>query len=460
MTITASIIGQTFITVMVNGTTHTINSDHTNYAAIRTALKAKDHALVESLINVAKAVTNYVAGRVVIKGGQVFYGDMEVKNSVVTRILTMLREGFDAQPMINFLDNLMANPSKRAVDELYGFLEATKLPITDDGHFLAYKKVRSDYKDFYTGLMDNSIGAKPSMPRNAVDDNKDNTCSDGLHFCSLSYLPNYHGGQGRVVILKINPADVVSIPSDYNNAKGRAWTYEIVGENPSDTRESVDHFTAPVYSAKVNNITPVVKPMPAPTKADLVKTVVNEIATNPGPATFVPKSAVKLSPALTGYNQGRSDSANNRAYNPTDVRFVGSDATSYANSYQKGYNSSKVNSTVVTKPVPVISFDSDAEYDAGYNQGQADAEAASFNLEAYNCSPPKGKNSYFISGYDAGYCDGYFVDWAEVGYSTAQDDVDAGNPYEDAPPSGCTDDEAEYKEGYANGWRDAKLSRI
>jgi hypothetical protein len=32
------------------------------------------------------------------------------------------------------------------------------------------------------------------------------------------------------VILKINPRDVVSIPSDYNNSKGRACRYEIAGE--------------------------------------------------------------------------------------------------------------------------------------------------------------------------------------------------------------------------------------
>jgi hypothetical protein len=31
-------------------------------------------------------------------------------------------------------------------------------------------------------------------------------------------------------VVKINPADVVAIPSDYANAKGRAWTYEVVDE--------------------------------------------------------------------------------------------------------------------------------------------------------------------------------------------------------------------------------------
>jgi hypothetical protein len=56
------------------------------------------------------------------------------------------------------------------VTELYGFLEKGNLPITNDGHFLAYKKVRKDYKDCHSGTMDNSIGQVVEMERNQVDD--------------------------------------------------------------------------------------------------------------------------------------------------------------------------------------------------------------------------------------------------------------------------------------------------
>lgn len=243
--ITAHIVGPTFITVMMDGVTHTINSDHTNYQAVKEALKQKQFDVIEKLIDVAKAVVNYTSGKVKIVDNQVFYHDREVKGSVVDRILHMLRDGFDAEPMLRFLENLMNNPSKRAVDELYGFLEASKLPITEDGCFLAYKKVNDDYYDYYTGKMDNSIGRVLEMPRNAVDEERDNTCSTGLHFCSLSYLPHYHGNQGHVMIVKINPADVVSIPSDYNNAKGRACRYEVIGEHIGP--ETTEAFSSPVY---------------------------------------------------------------------------------------------------------------------------------------------------------------------------------------------------------------------
>jgi hypothetical protein len=122
----------------------------------------------------------------------------------------------------------MENPSFRAVSELYDFLEASQLPITEDGCFLAYKRIRSDYTDVHSGSFDNSIGQVVSMPRNEVDEDKDRTCSAGLHFCSRAYLPHFCGD--RIVVLKINPADVVAIPSDYNNAKGRACRYEVIQE--------------------------------------------------------------------------------------------------------------------------------------------------------------------------------------------------------------------------------------
>ena len=79
------------------------------------------------------------------------------------------------------------------------------------------------------------------MERNAVDDDKDRTCSAGLHFCSKDYL-NHFGGE-RIMILKINPRDVVSIPSDYNDSKGRACRYEVIGELGDNPEKA---FTQPV----------------------------------------------------------------------------------------------------------------------------------------------------------------------------------------------------------------------
>lgn len=232
------------IVVVIGNQSHTISKTHITYHKVIDAIKAQDWDLVKDVIEPKKVVLNYGQGNVSIQGDTFYWKSVEMHNALTGRMIQMLSEGFPIEPMVLFMENLMANPSKRAVTELYGFLEKNTLPITPDGCFLAYKKVRDDYKDIYSGTMDNSVGQTLEMERNAVDDDKDRTCSSGLHFCSKDYLPCFGTGEGnRVVILKINPADVVSIPSDYNNAKGRACKYEVIDEMDTDADRA---FTAPV----------------------------------------------------------------------------------------------------------------------------------------------------------------------------------------------------------------------
>jgi hypothetical protein len=218
------------IVIVIDNQPHNIGPSHIAYDKIKDALRAQDWETVRDLVNPKKVVLNYGQGNVSIQGETLFWKNKEMHNALSKRMISMLREGFSIEPLVLFMENLNQNPSMRAVNELYGFLEKNNLPITPDGYFLAYKKVRKDYMDIYTGTIDNSVGATPSMERNEVDDDKDRTCSKGLHFCSLEYLKHYGSNDDPVMILKINPRDVVSIPTDYNNSKGRCCDYEVIGE--------------------------------------------------------------------------------------------------------------------------------------------------------------------------------------------------------------------------------------
>jgi hypothetical protein len=252
------------ITVVIGNTPHTISKTHITYQKVLDAIKAGDWETVKDVIEPKKVVLNYGKGNVSVQGETLFWKGKELNTGLATRMIQMLQEGFPIEPMVAFMENLYQNPSKRAVTELYGFLEKNNLPITPDGHFLAYKKVRQNYFDVHSGTMDNSVGNVVEMERHDVDDNKDNTCSTGLHFCGQSYL-NHFGGE-RVVIVKINPADVVSIPSDYNDAKGRACRYEVIGEVGASSEDTDGAFTAPVQSNATNNFAkPVVKATPVAT---------------------------------------------------------------------------------------------------------------------------------------------------------------------------------------------------
>ena len=158
----------------------------------------------------------------------VLYNGAPVHPVLIAKVLDVIAEGFPADPWIEFVKNLYTNPDVASREEIYMFMEGAELPITEDGCIIAYKRVTAEYKDCHTGTFDNSIGQVVTVPRESVDKDRRNLCSRGLHFCSKSYLGHFVGA--RIVLVKVNPADIVSIPADHNNSKGRTWKYEVVGE--------------------------------------------------------------------------------------------------------------------------------------------------------------------------------------------------------------------------------------
>ena len=158
-----------------------------------------------------------------------------VYGSLCSQIRLMHSDGLTLDPIVNFVRKMRKNPSYRIREQLWGFIEACQkdggFTLAEDGDIMAYKVVTSDYKDKHTRTFDNSIGSVVSMPREEVDDNPANTCSAGLHFCAYSYVNSFsNGSDDRIVLVKVNPADVVSIPTDYDSAKARCCRYQVVDE--------------------------------------------------------------------------------------------------------------------------------------------------------------------------------------------------------------------------------------
>lgn len=243
------IIAKNKITMYIDGEVYSAaKATHPNFDDIVVAVTKNEWDKIPGLVNIKQAIQTYSNNVVQIQDGVLYFNGAPLNNALVDRILEFSSRGYPVDNMVEFLKNLMKNPSKTSVDELYLFLEKAELPLTEDGCFLAYKKVRDNFHDIFTGSMDNSPGKVLEVPRNTVDDRRDNTCSYGLHFCSKDYLPNFGAGPGnRVVIVKINPANVVSIPSDYDNTKGRTCRYEVVGEY-KEYRSGLSAFDKPLYT--------------------------------------------------------------------------------------------------------------------------------------------------------------------------------------------------------------------
>jgi len=169
-----------------------------------------------------------------IKDGCVIYQEDEVHNALTEKIIGFMRLGLPVQPLINFLKNMMRNPSFASRKELFDFLSHKSLPITEDGCFLAYKAVGNNFMDKWSGTVDNNVGETPSMARFGVDDDRNNGCSAGLHAGTLEYVQSYgrfcedEDVTDQCIIVKINPEDVVSVPTDCNCQKLRTTSYEVL----------------------------------------------------------------------------------------------------------------------------------------------------------------------------------------------------------------------------------------
>lgn len=236
-----------------------VSSDHANHRAIVEKLKTRDFSNLEALCEdpskekaaqrtlveeVSKRKTGPLVGTAEIRDGVVFVNQVPVHNVVTDRIIGLSLAGFPVEPVLRFLELLLQNPSSKAQEELYDFLANRNLPLTEDGHFLGYKRVRDDFKDIYSGTIDNSIGRIVEIPRDEVDPNRAHECSHGLHVGALDYVRGYGSG-GHVLVVKVSPQDCVSVPRDCSHMKLRTCRYEVLYEMSDETTP----LERPVYSS-------------------------------------------------------------------------------------------------------------------------------------------------------------------------------------------------------------------
>lgn len=209
-----------------------IDSEHVNFAAVVEAIHARDFDAAVELASVTNFLKTVSGGLVSVTEQGVTYKGEPLTGYLVNKMMAFFNQGLPIEHYCTFISNLMANPSMTARKELYNFLEAADLPITEDGCFLAYKALRSDFMDIHSGKFDNSPGKRHVMPRAEVDDDRTRTCSYGFHAAAYEYAKNFMQASGKMVAVKINPADVVSIPADYNNQKLRCCDYTVMFEVP------------------------------------------------------------------------------------------------------------------------------------------------------------------------------------------------------------------------------------
>ncbi len=182
-------------------------------------------------------IQDFSKGQIKISDNQLFWRGEKVNNKKLIDFIAHYRGiGADISFIERFMEKLYSNPDQKARDDIFDFI-VNRCGIMDDGDFIAYKRVKANYKDCHSGTMDNSIGKTVSMDRKKCDSNPNQTCSAGLHVCTKGYLSSFGGD--RVVLCKVNPKDVVAIPRDYNSMKMRTCEYKVIGE-VKDQKDFVD----------------------------------------------------------------------------------------------------------------------------------------------------------------------------------------------------------------------------
>jgi hypothetical protein len=236
-----SVNGNTITALFGDGSVKTVTRDHRYAASIVNLLMANANTQViwdafnraATLNRMIKNVEIELSGNTLsgkIEDGKIVvrYNNEVIGGPVVEKIIAFMDEGLPVLPLAKFLMRLMKNPSFNSRQQLYAFLAALNMPITCEGTFLACKGVREDYKDCHTGTIDNRPGAKiPPMDRSEVDDNPNNHCSNGYHCGAWDYAKGFGA---RVVLVEVDPADVVSVPSDYNAQKCRVTWYRVLSD--------------------------------------------------------------------------------------------------------------------------------------------------------------------------------------------------------------------------------------
>lgn len=235
------------IVVFIPGHEPLVATDaHPNFAAIQYAvdlgevdLLTPDDFDVEAAIR--KALTP-LSGRVSVAYGQVYFDGQVVNGSIENLILRFLAEGSpEWKPLVAFMEAIASNPIEHSREQLFDWLNAREFSILSTGEIIAYKGV--EFTDEQTlksihagtafvdgvkheGRIPNTVGAVVTMPRDEVSHNPSVACHTGLHVGTYEYASQW--AKGAMLQVAVNPADVVSVPTDAAGEKVRVCRYRVL----------------------------------------------------------------------------------------------------------------------------------------------------------------------------------------------------------------------------------------
>lgn len=228
-----------------DGTTATVAGTHPRFDQIATLMLGPDPdpAELRGLIDIGATIAatlTQLTDRIAVDGNTITFDGQVVDTAITRHLVRMVRSGDEQyRGLARFMQNLADNPSGQSRKQLYTWLHERDMTITPSGLFIGYKGVQADPEHHsinsgqatvngvaHTGHIPNRTGALIQMPRSAVNDDRDNGCSTGLHVGTWQYASGFGA---RVLAILVNPRDVVSVPRDCDHQKLRTCRYRVLG---------------------------------------------------------------------------------------------------------------------------------------------------------------------------------------------------------------------------------------
>ena len=239
------------ITVYENGETYTANQDHPNYEMIvRVAIDGGEVGHLFNLATVAYDKFNAITERITINGSTLYYDHDPIDGPLAEQVVKFYREGHEFGPLVKFYEKLQLNPNEHSREQLFVWLNRN-FTIDSDGDIVMYKGVNvveGGFTSIHAGpaIVNNvavngnvfqKVGDVVEMPRSDVQHDPYVGCSTGLHASNFEYARSFT--TGAVLTVKVNPADVVSVPTECEAQKVRVCRYTVTGITTYDIEEAL-----------------------------------------------------------------------------------------------------------------------------------------------------------------------------------------------------------------------------
>lgn len=197
-------------------------------------------------------VTGILDGRMSFDGSHVLIDHEPIDPVLDAHVMRLLDESGTPKDMMNwkafarFVENLYSNVNEHVREQLFGWLNYENLKghgfsLTPDGCFIGYKGCAVDSEGtpvsvhhgpaivdgvHMNGAIPNKVGSIVEMPRKNVQFDPSVGCSSGLHVGTYAYASDW--AKGILLRVKVNPRDVVSVPTECNAQKIRTCRYEVL----------------------------------------------------------------------------------------------------------------------------------------------------------------------------------------------------------------------------------------